>query len=187
MKKHILFFSLFYSIVITGQVQTTTKTDFSYFDKNKNLVSLNFFGGLSRHSYTINLEVRYGKFWFSKFNMGMETGLDVLNSDDRAYWLGPFARYYFIKKKIAPFAEVNYTYEVAKESSQNLSNYWRSYYHNIFSGGGVALTGILNHFGLEIFGGYLHTFGLVKGHPLNGDYHFNQDNFHYGLRFTIHF
>ncbi len=196
MKDRLTILALFIFLVHIGysqtknqEVDTTLKQDeFRYFNKGKNIISPVISIGLGANKPVFTLGAKYGYFLFNQRAIGGEITYHMTGSSRKAISAGPFLRYYFLKNNFAPFAEINYQFGYAQQNDADIIS-------TSHSGTGIigieyVNTGILDGFGVEIYGGYqVSTFTIIQAPSRTNDYeeYQNSGDITYGLGFNYHF
>lgn len=188
MKRHIIIFGLILIPLLTFSQADTN--EFRYFDKGKNLIGIQFSAGWGVNTTAMSIQLRYGRFWVKKFNAGLQTGYSFSGSLYQAGSLGLFGRYYILNRRLAPFLETSYAYGLSTQNNGaegTLRQEWNGTGNGVFAGCGLAYTGILKRFGIELYGGYGYGVAHIKNHPTFGTYNYTRSGLTYGLRINFHF
>jgi len=177
------------SLPFRAQTNTSGKVPFRYFDKGKNLGGLGF-SAEWQDLFVNSANLRYGRFCTNKLNAGVQAGIGNNAGFSKTLMGGPFVRYYLLKKRLSPFAEAGYAfgiqgYRLGAAGTEKTE--WNARTQVVFFGGGVAYTGILNRFGVELYSGYLRKYFRFMGNPTFAAYELAGNKFSCGLRANYFF
>ena len=121
--------------------------------------------------------MRYGYFIKDKLLVGPDINYGFNGSYYRGGEAGPYIRYYFRNKRLAPFVEGSYHYRWTRINA--FASVFTYVHHEFTSNVGLALLAILNHtYGIEgmfQYGVIIDEYGnsnLLKGFVFRITYHF---------------
>ena len=136
-----------------------TENTFDYYNKSKKLTGISFSGAYGGKSLVGSTNLRFGYFLMDKFILGGDGEYNFNGEYNRDFFIGPYFRYYFLKKKLSPIIEINYQYELIRFKDNGIYQYGSS--NKIAGDVGLAIV-IFKKLGLEIIGEHILNNNLNK-------------------------